>query len=149
MSTANQKQGTCLASPWWVASPAEPWFAQSVNRGVSTWPTGLLQEQLERSHHRSVLDLPSSPEFFTHITSLNPPANPLWVMRTILTAKVRKLRFRGAHQFLSSLSASGDRLSNDPGRSDPKACLYLWTACLPLRDDACKSGARAWMEQVP
>ena len=27
-------------------------------------------------------------------------------MRTILTAKVRKLRFRGAHQFLSSLSAS-------------------------------------------
>lgn len=79
----------------------------------------------EKSHHRSVLDLPSSPEFFTRVTSLNPHANPLWGDEDHPHCKGEETRFRGAHQFPSSLSASGDRASNDPGRSDPKACLYL------------------------
>ena len=61
---------------------------------------------------------------------------PYWVWRTIPTAKMRELRFRRAQQFVPNLSATGDRARDDPGQSDPKACLNLYTALLPVRDDA-------------
>lgn len=57
------------------------------------------------------------------------------VIRTTPMAKRRKMRFRSVHRSAPNPSAHEDRARDtDPGQSEPKAHLKLWTAPLPLWD---------------